>query len=83
MALRTPGQTHGVSLFVDPLIAGLGISRTQISTAYLTGTRIGACAMPAAGKAVDRYGPRWVMAAIAPCSAPSCLRSPSSPASSA
>lgn len=64
MALSAPGQTHGVSLFIDPLIADLDVSRTTISTAYLTGTLVGACAMPAIGKAVDRYGPRWVMAAV-------------------
>ncbi|MFW6692831.1 MFS transporter [Streptomyces sp. MAR4 CNX-425] len=64
MALSAPGQTHGVSLFIDPLIADLDISRTQISTAYLTGTLVGACAMPAVGRAVDRYGPRRIMAAI-------------------
>lgn len=64
IALTAPGQTAGVSVFINPLIADLGISRTQISTAYLVGTLLGAGAMPLAGGAVDRWGPRRVIAAI-------------------
>ncbi|WP_340559854.1 MFS transporter [Streptomyces sp. GSL17-111] len=64
LALTAPGQTAGISVFIDPLIADLGIGRTAISTAYLTGTLVGACAMPLVGRAVDRYGPRAVMAVI-------------------
>ncbi|SCK15339.1 MFS transporter [Streptomyces sp. WMMB 322] len=65
MALTAPGQTTGISLFIDPLIDDLGISRTEISTAYLAGTLTGACAMPLVGRAVDRFGPRRVMAVVA------------------
>ncbi|KNE80772.1 MFS-type transporter [Streptomyces fradiae] len=64
MAMTAPGQTAGISVFIDPLITGLGISRTEVSTAYLTGTLIGACAMPLVGRAIDRYGPRRVIAAV-------------------
>lgn len=64
MAMTAPGQTHGVSVIIDPLIADLGISRTQISTAYLAGTLLGACAMPLVGRAVDRHGPRLVMSVV-------------------
>ncbi|MGA5442363.1 MFS transporter [Streptomyces griseoincarnatus] len=64
MAMTAPGQTTGVSVFIDPLIADLGISRTQVSTAYLTGTLIGACAMPLVGRAIDRFGPRRVIATV-------------------
>lgn len=64
MAMTAPGQTTGVSVFIDPLIEDLGISRTQVSTAYLAGTLIGACAMPLVGRAIDRYGPRRVIAAV-------------------
>ncbi|UQA96343.1 MFS transporter [Streptomyces halobius] len=62
--MTAPGQTTGVSVFIDPLIADLGINRTQVSTAYLVGTLVGACAMPLVGRAIDRYGPRRVIAAI-------------------
>jgi MFS family permease len=64
MALTAPGQTHGVSVMIDPLIKDLGISRTEISTAYLIGTLIGAVAMPMVGKAIDRHGPRLVMTVV-------------------
>ena len=33
-----PGQTMGVSVFTDHLIAALRISRVQLSTAYMFGT---------------------------------------------
>ncbi|MBV7697442.1 MFS transporter [Streptomyces sp. TRM70350] len=65
MAMTAPGQTTGVSVFIDPLIADLGVSRTQVSTAYLTGTLVGACAMPLVGRMIDRYGPRRVIAVVA------------------
>ncbi|MEW2636280.1 MFS transporter [Streptomyces sp. NPDC048389] len=64
MAMTAPGQTTGVSVFVDPMIDELGVSRTQISTSYLIGTLLGAGAMPFVGKAIDRYGPRTVIAAV-------------------
>lgn len=64
MALTAPGQTAGISVFIDPVIEDLGVGRTEVSTAYLTGTLVGACAMPLIGRAVDRYGPRAVMVAI-------------------
>ncbi|GEC03449.1 hypothetical protein SSP24_11040 [Streptomyces spinoverrucosus] len=51
--MTAPGHTTGVSVFIDPLITDLGVSRTQVSTAYLTGTLVGACAMPLVGRAID------------------------------
>ncbi|MCE7081628.1 MFS transporter [Streptomyces sp. ST2-7A] len=64
LAMTAPGQTHGISVMIDPLIEDLGIGRTQISTAYLIGTLVGACAMPMIGRAIDRWGPRLVMAIV-------------------
>ncbi|MGW0734781.1 MFS transporter [Streptomyces sp. NPDC002851] len=64
MAMTAPGQTTGVSVFIDPVIADLGVSRTQVSTAYLIGTLVGACAMPLVGRAIDRYGPRRVIGVV-------------------
>lgn len=64
LALTGPGQTFGVSVFVDPMIEDLGISRTQISTAYLVGTLVGALALPWIGQAIDRFGVRRTMALI-------------------
>jgi len=60
-ALTAPGQTAGLSPLVDPLITTLDITRTEISTAYLIGTLVGAIALPFIGRALDRWGARSVM----------------------
>lgn len=65
LALTAPGQTAAISAFVDPLIHGLGVSRSLVSGAYMVGTLAGACAMPLLGRLIDRHGPRRVMAVIA------------------
>ena len=36
--MTLPGQTAGVSVFLDPITADLGISRTLASIAYAAGT---------------------------------------------
>jgi len=64
LAATGPGQTVGVALFIDPLIADLGISRSAVSTAYLVGTLAGALALPYIGRLVDRHGVRLSMAVI-------------------
>lgn len=64
LAATGPGQTVGISLFVDPLIDDLGISRAQVSTAYLIGTLGGAVALPWIGRVLDRFGIRRTMAVI-------------------
>ncbi len=61
LALTGPGQTFGVSVFVNPMIDDLGISRTTMTTSYLIGTLVGALALPWIGQAIDRYGVRRVM----------------------
>jgi MFS family permease len=53
-----------VSLFVDPVIDELSLSRSAVSTAYLAGTLIGAMALPWVGRALDRFGVRRLLAAI-------------------
>ncbi|WP_219927216.1 MFS transporter [Prauserella shujinwangii] len=67
MALTAPGQTAAVSVFVDPLIRDLGLSRSVVSTAYLLGTLTGAVVMPLLGRLIDRFGPRRVMATVGLC----------------
>lgn len=64
LAATGPGQTVGISLFIDPLIRDLGVSRSGISTAYLVGTLVGAVALPWVGRALDRFGIRLTMAVI-------------------
>ncbi|WP_241769601.1 MFS transporter [Rhodococcus opacus] len=63
--MTAPGQTAAISVFTDSLIDSLGIGRTQLSVSYLVGTLAGAAAMPWVGRALDRFGVRVVMAAIA------------------
>lgn len=47
LAMTAPGQTVGVSVFVDPMIEALSLSRSQVSLAYLIGTLTGATTLPA------------------------------------
>jgi MFS family permease len=64
VAMTAPGQTAGVSPFIDPVMAELGLSRSAVSTAYLIGTLAGAAAMPLVGRLVDRYGSRAAIVVI-------------------
>ncbi len=57
-----PGQTMGVSVFTDHLIAVLGLSRTRISMAYMAGTLLSAMLMTRAGRLYDRLGARTTAA---------------------
>jgi len=54
----TPGQTVGVSAFIDPIAADLGLDRAQVLVLYSLGTFLGILAAPFIGKLVDRFGPR-------------------------
>lgn len=57
-ALTGPGQTIGVSVFIDSFVADLSLSRSEVSTAYLIGTLAGAALLPRVGKFVDARGVR-------------------------
>ncbi|MDH3605805.1 MAG: MFS transporter [Acidimicrobiia bacterium] len=63
-ALTGPGQTIGVSVFVDPMIEALDLTRSQVSAAYLIGTLLGALALPSTGRWIDRMGARRAMTLI-------------------
>jgi MFS family permease len=54
----TPGQTVGVSTFIDPIAADLGLSRERVLVLYSLGTFLGILTAPFIGKLVDRFGPR-------------------------
>lgn len=56
--LTGPGQTIGVSVFIDHFVDDLSLSRTQVSGAYLVGTLTGATLLPFVGRAIDWRGVR-------------------------
>jgi MFS family permease len=64
-AMTGPGQTIGVSVFIDHFISDLGITRSEVSTAYLIGTLGAALALPLIGNRIDRVGVRRAMTLIA------------------
>ncbi len=55
-----PGQTIGVSTFTDHLIEALGLSRADLSMAYMFGTIGSSLLLAQAGKVYDRFGARVV-----------------------
>ncbi|HUF96056.1 MAG TPA: MFS transporter [Acidimicrobiia bacterium] len=65
MAMTIPGQTVGVSVFLDPIITDLGVGRSAVSAVYMGGTVIGSLALPFVGRAIDRHGPRRSVILIA------------------
>lgn len=58
VGMTGPGQTIGVSVFIDHLVDDLGLSRSQVGTAYLFGTLFGATLLPSVGRFVDARGVR-------------------------
>jgi MFS family permease len=59
-----PGQTMGMAVFTDHFIEALGLTRTQLSLAYLVGTVGSSLFLTRAGRWYDRLGGR-VMVALA------------------
>lgn len=57
-----PGQTMGMAVFTDHLINALGLSRTQLSMAYLIGTVGSSLFLTRAGRWYDRLGGRLMVA---------------------
>ncbi|MBE9107916.1 hypothetical protein IQ273_00570 [Nodosilinea sp. LEGE 07298] len=71
--MTTPGQTIGVSVFLDPIMADLGLSRSLVSLLYLLGTLSGSLILPFVGRFIDQQGPRVAVGAIAALFALACL----------
>lgn len=61
-ALGTGAGQYGFGIFIDPLEATFGWSRSQIS-ASLSFTAVGSLLAPLLGRTIDRYGSRPVMGA--------------------
>lgn len=64
LGMTGPGQTAGVSVFIDPMMVSLEMTRSQISVAYLVGTLSGAVALPRVGRFIDDRGARTAMALV-------------------
>ncbi|HUG32361.1 MAG TPA: MFS transporter [Acidimicrobiia bacterium] len=63
--MTIPGQTIGVSVFLDSIIADLELSRPAVSGAYTLGTLAASLALPLVGRQIDRVGPRKAVTVIA------------------
>ncbi len=61
MLMSGPGQTIGVSAFTDDLVEHLGISRFELSLAYMIGTIASSFLIGRAGKLLDKYSVRRVV----------------------
>jgi MFS family permease len=72
MAATLPGQTAGVSLFIDAFIDDLGVSRSLVSWCYTVATVIGSLGLPLVGRLVDRWGPRRMAVVVTILLATSC-----------
>ena len=58
-----PGQTMGMAVFTEPLMDTLGLSRTQLSLAYMFGTIGSSMFLTRAGRLYDRVGGRALIVA--------------------
>ncbi|NKB37912.1 MAG: MFS transporter [Gammaproteobacteria bacterium] len=56
--MSIPGQTVGMAVFTDHFIEVFGLTRTQLSTAYLFGTLASSVFLTKAGRFYDRSGAR-------------------------
>lgn len=64
-ALTGPGQTIGVSVFIDHFEADLDVSRSTVAACYLVGTLLAATALPRWGRVIDQLGVRRATTIIA------------------
>lgn len=60
-----PGQSWVVSVFVDSIITGTGLTRIGISTLYALATGLSAAFAVLAGRLADRHGPRRMVLGVA------------------
>jgi len=63
MLASIPGQTMGVGVFSEYLIAKTGLNRIELSLAYMIGTILSSLILPFAGKLLDRIGARMMILA--------------------
>lgn len=71
--MTVPGQTVGVSVFLDPIIVDLDVTRSTVSLLYTVGTLVGSFSLPFVGRFIDWRGPRLAVGLIAGAFALACL----------
>lgn len=71
--MTTPGQTTGVSIFLDYIIDDLALPRALVSLMYTFGTMTGAFILPFVGRFIDQRGPRISVIVIATLFALACV----------
>lgn len=64
-AMTAPGQTFGVSAFLDAILRELDLKRSTVSLMYSLGTLAGSLVMPRVGRWIDEVGPRKAVTFIA------------------
>lgn len=68
-----PGQSYVFSVFLDPIIADTGMSRTFVSTLYAVGTGFSAAMIMVVSRLVDRFGARIMLVIIAALTGVACI----------
>ncbi len=65
MFMSGPGQSYSMAAFIDPMLADLGLARSQYSLAYLVATLISGSLLPIVGRLLDGRGARVVLPIVA------------------
>jgi MFS family permease len=65
MFMSGPGQSYSMAAFIDPMLADLGLARSQYSLAYLVATLISGSLLPIVGRLLDGRGARLVLPVVA------------------
>ena len=73
LMMTLPGQTVGVSVFLDSIIAELGLSRSAVSLMYTLGTLVASFGLPFVGRFIDRRGPRLTVILVSALFALACV----------
>ena len=68
----TPGQTVGVSSFIDPIARDIGLDREHVLLLYSIGTFLGILTAPLIGRSIDRFGPRRLIVPVVVALAAAC-----------
>lgn len=65
MFMSGPGQSYSMAAFIDPMLADLGLARSQYSLAYLVATLISGALLPIVGRLLDGRGARLILPIVA------------------